>query len=222
MTAAIDFYFDFSSPYGYFASTRIDELAQQYGRIVAWHPILLGVVFKTTGAAPLPLVPLKGEYSWLDFERTARHHGIAYRRPTNFPLPTQQAARAMLWIQNHHGNDLATKFAKAAYRALFVDDVNIAEPAELVKLAGPLGIDPHAMDAGAASAEIKDQLKAEMSVAIAKGVFGSPFVVVDGEPFWGFDRFDQIEARLAGEQPTGLRAGLHVVPREEPKEKKPA
>jgi 2-hydroxychromene-2-carboxylate isomerase len=218
MTAAIDFYFDFSSPYGYFASTRIDELAQKYGRIVAWHPILLGVVFKTTGAAPLPQVPLKGEYSWLDFERTARHHGIAYRRPSNFPLPTTQAARAMLWIQNHHGNDLANEFAKAVYRAFFVDDINIAEPAELMKLAAPLGIDALAMDAGATSADIKDQLKAEMSVALAKGVFGSPFVVVDGEPFWGFDRFDQIEARLASERPTGLRA----VPREELKEKKPA
>ena len=37
MTAPIDFYFDFSSPYGYFASTRIDELAQKYGRGVLWH-----------------------------------------------------------------------------------------------------------------------------------------------------------------------------------------
>ncbi|MGO4331860.1 2-hydroxychromene-2-carboxylate isomerase [Cupriavidus sp. M-11] len=227
MSAAIDFYFDFSSPYGYFASTRIDELAQKYGRIVAWHPILLGVVFKTTGSAPLPQVPLKGEYCWLDFERTARFHDIEYQRPTHFPLPTTQAARAMLWLQNHHGDDIATAFAKAVYRALFVDDINIAEPAELVKLAEPLGIDAHAMDAGASSFQIKDQLKAEIEVAMAKGVFGSPFVIIDGAPFWGFDRFDQIEALLKSRRPTELRA-VAASPASTPgntdssKEKKPA
>ncbi|PZX25265.1 putative thioredoxin oxidoreductase [Cupriavidus phytorum] len=218
MTAAIDFYFDFSSPYGYFASTRIDDLAQKYGRNVAWHPILLGVVFKTTGASPLPQLPLKGDYSWRDFERTARFHGIDYKRPTHFPLPTTHAARAMLWLQNHHGDDLAAAFARSVYRALFVDDINIAEPAEIMKLAEPLGVDVQALDAGATSYQIKDQLKAEIEVAMAKGVFGSPFVIVDGEPFWGFDRFDQVEAHLKSRRQTELRA----VPNPETKEKKPA
>jgi len=219
MTAAIDFYFDFSSPYGYFASTRIDELAQKYGRNVAWHPILLGVVFKTTGSAPLPQVPLKGDYAWRDFERTARFHGIEYKRPKHFPLPTTQAARAMLWLQNHHGDDLAAAFAKAVYHAFFVEDINIAEPAELVKIADALGIDGRAMDAGTSSPQIKEQLKAEIEVAMAKGVFGSPFVIIDGEPFWGFDRFDQIEAHLKSGRPTVLRA---VEPPDTSKEKKPA
>jgi 2-hydroxychromene-2-carboxylate isomerase len=36
----IDFYFDFSSPYGYFASLRIDELAARYARTVNWRPYL--------------------------------------------------------------------------------------------------------------------------------------------------------------------------------------
>ncbi|CAG2138115.1 2-hydroxychromene-2-carboxylate isomerase [Cupriavidus yeoncheonensis] len=219
MTAAIDFYFDFSSPYGYFASTRIDELAQKYGRFVAWHPILLGVVFKTTGSSPLPQIPLKGEYCWRDFERTARFHGIEYKRPAHFPLPTTHAARAMLWLQNHHGADTATAFARSVYHALFVDDINIAEPAEIAKLAEPLGVDVLAMDAGATSYQIKDQLKAEIEVAMAKGVFGSPFVIIDGEPFWGFDRFNQIEDHLKRGRQTELRAVTSV---DGNKEKKPA
>lgn len=217
MTAPIDFYFDFSSPYGYFASTRIDELAQKYGRYVAWHPILLGVVFKTTGCSPLPTVPLKGEYAFRDFERTAKHHDIEYRRPPNFPLPTTQAARAMLWLQNHHGADRANAFARAVYHAYFVEGTNIAEPAELVRIAAAQGVDAHAMDAGASSHQIKEQLRAEIDVAIAKGVFGSPFIIIDGEPFWGFDRFDQVEAHLRRSRPVELRAvGT------DNKEKKPA
>ncbi len=222
MSAVIDFYFDFSSPYGYFASTRIDELAQKHGRIVKWHPILLGVVFKTTGSAPLPSIPLKGDYAWLDFERTARFHGIAYNRPTHFPIPTTHAARAMLWIQNHKGDDLATAFAKAVYHAFFVEDINIAEPAEIRKIAEGLGIDADALDAGATGYQIKDQLKAEIDVAMAKGVFGSPFVIIDGEPFWGFDRFNQVEAVLKAGRQTELRAVGATPGAERNQEKKPA
>ncbi|MFZ1898898.1 MAG: DsbA family protein, partial [Azonexus sp.] len=51
MAEPIDFWFDFSSPYGYLMSERIDELTARFGRKVRWHPILLGVVFKATGSA---------------------------------------------------------------------------------------------------------------------------------------------------------------------------
>lgn len=220
MTAPIDFYFDFSSPYGYFASTCIDEIAQKHGRYVAWHPILLGAVFKTTGSAPLTSIPIKGEYCWRDFERTAQYHNIDYKRPSHFPLPTQHPARAMLWLQNHHGADIATAFGKAVYRALFAEDINIAEPAEIARIAESLGVDGAAVNEGATSYQIKDQLKAEVDVAMAKGVFGSPFVIIDGEPFWGFDRFDQVEEHLK-ERTKGRQTELRAVP-DFNKEKKPA
>jgi 2-hydroxychromene-2-carboxylate isomerase len=195
-TAAIDFYFDFSSPYGYFAAMRIDALAAKYGRDVEWHPVLLGVVFKVTGGQPLPMVPMKGDYVHRDFERTARFHDIPYKRPTAFPVSTQHAARAMLWVQNQHGDDKAIEYAKAVYQAYFIEDMNIGDPANLGKLGAARGIDSAALEAGIATQQIKDQLKAEVDLAMAKGVFGSPYAIVDGEPFWGFDRFDQIEATL--------------------------
>ncbi|MBE3035199.1 MAG: DsbA family protein, partial [Actinobacteria bacterium] len=81
-------------------------------------------------------------------------------------------------------------------RALFVDDINIGEPTEVMKIADAMGIDGAALNAGASSQQIKDQLKAEIDLAMSRGVFGSPYVIVDGEAFWGFDRFDQIEALL--------------------------
>ena len=92
MAAPIDFYFDFSSPYGYLAAQKIDALAAKHGRTVDWHPMLLGVVFKETGAAPLTMIPLKGDYSRRDFERSARFHGIAgFRMPPKFPIPSAGA-----------------------------------------------------------------------------------------------------------------------------------
>ncbi len=59
MSAPIDFYFDFSSPYGYVASELIEALAAKHGRTVLWHPMLLGVAFKAIGTAPLPRQPQK-------------------------------------------------------------------------------------------------------------------------------------------------------------------
>jgi 2-hydroxychromene-2-carboxylate isomerase len=60
MPQPIEFYFDFSSPYGYLASEKIDDLAARYNRKVNWRPILLGVVFKQTGGAPLTLAAAQG------------------------------------------------------------------------------------------------------------------------------------------------------------------
>jgi len=196
MAAAIDFYFDFTSPYGYFAAQGIDQLGARYGRAVEWHPILLGVVFKTTGAAPLPQVPLKGPYSMHDFERSARFHGIAYRQPQPFPIATQATARAMLWLQDQYGKQRAIDFAKAAYRAYFVDGVQIGDAANVAQIAAALGADAAALTEALGGAPLKERLKTEVEQAIARGVFGSPFMIVDGESFWGLDRFDQLEAYL--------------------------
>jgi 2-hydroxychromene-2-carboxylate isomerase len=196
LATALDFYFDFVSPYGYFASTKIEALAAKYQRTVAWHPVLLGVVFKLTGAQPLTMVPMKGDYSRHDFERTARFHGIAFQFPKDFPLATQAAARVMLHLQAAQGADSAVAFAKAVYHAYFVEGVNIGEPGNIVQIAASLGHDAAAIESAMNSAPVKEQLKAEIDGAIQRGVFGSPFVIADGEPFWGLDRFDQLEAFL--------------------------
>lgn len=191
----IDFYFDFSSPYGYLASERIDDLAARYGRQVRWHPILLGVVFKTTGAAPLTSVPLKGDYSRRDFARSARFLGIPFALPEKFPVATQHAARAYYWL---HDRDraLAQAFAHGVFRALFVAGRDVSELPLVLELAAGLGADVVALQAALGDTALKDRLRTACETAIARGVFGSPYIIVDGEPFMGADRLPQIERWL--------------------------
>ena len=197
MPAPIEFYFDFSSPYGYLASEKIDAIAARHGRKVRWRPILLGVVFKQTGAVPLTLAPLKGEYSLHDFSRSARFMGIPYAHPATFPLATQHAARAYYWLFDQpHGHGMARNFARAAYRALFVDGRDISDPAVVLELAVQLGADRAALTEALASTALKDRLKAECEAAIGKGVFGSPYLIVDDEAFFGADRLPQLERWL--------------------------
>lgn len=192
---AIDFYFDFSSPYGYLASRKIEALAARHGRVLRWHPLLLGVVFKQTGAAPLTEVPVKGPYSKRDFARSARFHDIEFAMPPVFPIATQAPARMVLWAATQEPT-AAARMTQALYRAYFVDGLDISKADVAAEVAGKAGFDAAAARAAVDDQAIKDALKREVESAMAAGVFGSPFVVVDGEPFWGLDRFDQLDRWL--------------------------
>jgi 2-hydroxychromene-2-carboxylate isomerase len=190
MKAPIDFYFDFSSPYGYLAANKIEPLAAKYGRAVTWRPMLLGVAFKATGGVPLPSIPLKGDYAKRDFLRSARFHDVPFRLPEPFPVSTVAPCRAFYSLQDEKDR---VNLAKALYRAYFLDNVNISAPENVLKIGAAVGCRPDIE-----SQAVKDKTRAEVDAALAKGVFGSPYIVIDGEPFWGMDRFDQIERWLKG------------------------
>ncbi|MBE0625982.1 MAG: 2-hydroxychromene-2-carboxylate isomerase [Burkholderiales bacterium] len=196
MTAAIDFYFDFSSPYGYIASTRIDALGAKYGREVVWRPFLLGAAMKITGGAPLPGIPLKGDYAKRDFARSAKFYGVEYKLPSTFPISSQAPARAFYWL-NRSDPERAKALVRALYRAYFVDDINISNPEDSIAVCAKFGLAADDVRAAINDAAIKELLKAEVDQAIARGAFGSPYIIVDGEAFWGVDRLDQIEKWLA-------------------------
>ena len=196
MPSAVDFYFDFSSPYGYLASEKIEALAAGHARSVDWHPMLLGVVFKETGARPLTQVPLKGDYSKRDMARSARLHGVAFRMPSVFPIATQAPARIVLWLKREQPA-LVAGAAHALFRAFFVDDVDISNPDHAASTAAKCGADPVAARAAIDDPAIKDALKQENEQAIGRGVFGSPFVIADGEAFWGVDKLEQVERWLS-------------------------
>ena len=196
MTAPIDFYFDFSSPYGYFASARIEEIAAKHGRSVVWRPILLGAVFKITGQQPLPTIPLKGSYAKHDLARSARLFGMPFRLPTKFPIAGQAPSRAYYWVADRDGAQGRT-LAQALYRAYFAEDRDISNPEVTANVAAKLGLNREELLHALNDPAVKERLKNEVDAAIERGVFGSPYVIVDGEPFWGSDRLDQVDRWLA-------------------------
>ncbi|MGH6948386.1 MAG: 2-hydroxychromene-2-carboxylate isomerase [Kiloniellales bacterium] len=196
MPAAIEFYFDFSSPYGYLAAQRIDAIAARHDRAVAWKPFLLGAIFKTTGAKPLLEIPLKGSYAARDLQRSARQLGVPFRLPEPFPFAAVAASRAFYWAWDEDNAD-ARELAKALYHAAFGEGRSIAGAEEVAGIAAGLGYQRHEVAAVLADPRIKDRLREEVAGAEAKGVFGSPYILVDGEPFWGHDRLHEVELWLA-------------------------
>ena len=195
MSDPIDFYFDFSSPYGYFAAARIDALAAKHGRSVTWRPLLLGAVFKVNGQQPLPNIPLKGSYAKHDMLRSARWFELPFKIPAKFPINTIAPCRAFYWV---HVQDaaLAKQFALALYHAYFAEDRDISNPDVTAHVAAKLGIDKNALATALNDTALKERTRNEVDAAIERGVFGSPYIVIDGEPFWGADRLDQVERWL--------------------------
>ena len=196
MAQPVEFYFDFSSPYGYFASNQIDELAARHGRTVHWRPILLGAIFKITGQQPLPTIPLKGSYAKHDLVRSARLLGMPFKLPSKFPIAGQAPSRAYYWIADRD-TALARTAAQALYRAYFAEDRDISNPEVTANVAAKLGVNRDELLQALNDAAVKERLKNEVDAAIERGVFGSPYIVIDGEPFWGADRLDQAEKWLA-------------------------
>jgi len=195
MPNAIDFYFDFSSPYGYLASTRIEAIAARHGRRVSWRPFLIGALYKQLGYMPLEQ-PGKRAYLLHDVPRSARAIGVKLSFPPSFPEALIAPARAVYWIADQNP-EVAGAFAAAAFRAYWSDGRKLADPQVVAEIAAAHGFAKDTVLAALNDQAVKDRLKAETDAAIAAGVFGSPFIVIDGEAFWGADRLDQVEKWLA-------------------------
>ena len=105
------------------------------------------------------------------------------------------ATRAYYWVERHHPH-AAHEFGRAAFRAYFGEGRDLREPDILADLAAPLGIPRQDLRDGMVTPEIKEQAKVASDEALSKNVFGSPFLIVDGEPFWGWDRPPMLEEWL--------------------------
>lgn len=196
MAERIEFFFDFSSPFAYLASCRIEAIAARHGREVWWRPMMLGPALAASGNRPNIQVPLKGRYFERDVPRSARMLGIPFKMPRRFPLVTLTAARAFYWLEEA-APERAVPFAKAVFKAFFVEDRDVTDRGVLAELLAAVGADAQTALAAGGEARIKERLKAVTGEAVAHGVFGAPFILVDGEPFWGVDRLDQVEHWLA-------------------------
>ena len=196
MKPPIKFYFDFSSPYSYVASEWIEVLAARHGRTVRWHAILLGVAFQAAELKSPVSHPIKRDYTLRDFRRSARFEGLPYTQPEEFPIPTQNAARVFWWLDETQGATAAAAWARAGLRAYFTRGVMLSQPEALKTLAAGCGLDAQQAEAAWQDAHWKARLKRANDEAIGAGVFGAPFFVVEGEPFWGNDRKAQIERWL--------------------------
>lgn len=195
MSRPVEFYFEFASPYGYLASLQIDTIAANHGREVEWRPVMLGEAFKQTGAVPNMHAPMKAPYLLHDVPRFARLLGAPLVLPPTMPMNSLAAGRAYWWLREEEP-DLAKPLAEAVLFAHWGEGREMSAPEQVAEVAEPMGIAAGELVAAVQRPEIKARYKAETMHSIERGVFGSPFIFIDDEPFWGADRLDQIERWL--------------------------
>ena len=193
----IAFYFDFSSPYSYIASEWIEALAARHARTVRWHAILLGVTFQ---AAELRSPVARSDQARILVPRL-RALGALRRRAAHQSRRSFRSRRRTRRASSAGSTPAtaarATGWARHCLRAYFARGVDLSDAAALKALAADFGLDANEAEAVWSDAQWKLRLKSVNEAAIAAGVFGAPFFIIDGEPFWGNDRRPQIERWLA-------------------------
>lgn len=198
----LKFYFDFSCPYAYLASTQIEAFAARVGARLESKPILLGGVFRareTPQNLSEVLAPSKARHNLADMQRQAAFAGVELRMPAGHPMRTVEALRSLLVV-----GPPAWPLVHALYRAYWVDGVEISKPENLRAILAEAGHDADAILAKISDPQIKQELRARTDEAIEAGVFGVPTFVVhdeqsgrDDELFWGVDRLDMVAAEIA-------------------------
>ncbi|MHB8668447.1 MAG: 2-hydroxychromene-2-carboxylate isomerase [Burkholderiales bacterium] len=195
MTKAVEFYFDFGSPYSYLAYKALPAIAAARGAQIVWRPMLLGGVFKATGNHSPAEIPAKSRWMQQDMQRWAARYGAAFRFNPHFPINTLVLMRGAVGMQLR-GADFHA-YTAALFHAMWGKPRNLGDPAELAAVLRQAGLDADAFAALANDEAVKAQLKKQTEEAVARGVFGAPTFFVGDEMFWGQDRLEFVAAALA-------------------------
>ena len=196
MGKKVEFYYDFSSPYTYIASTRIEKICEDNGAELEWKPFLLGGVFNEIGSIPAVQIDNKFRYLRQDFEESARYYGADFNFPELFPLNSVRSMRGAFAALEQ--NKLV-EYNHEMFRLYWIQGIDLSKAEILGEAVSKIGIDSEWFVNRIAEQEIKDNLREETNIAVQRGVFGAPTMFVDEKMFWGNDRLDFLDRYLKGQ-----------------------
>jgi 2-hydroxychromene-2-carboxylate isomerase len=186
----LEFYFEFSSPYAYFASLSVEALCERHGLGLVWRPIMLGAIIRHTGAKPLLTDGIRGEYATMDCHRWARRNGIPFQVPEPFPVNSLKAARGALLYADR---PLLAAYLHACFHACWAEGKDLFQDETIEEIVRGVGEAPEDFFSGIAAPALKQRLIEETEAAHRRGVFGAPTFFYKDEMVWGNDRMPLLE-----------------------------
>jgi 2-hydroxychromene-2-carboxylate isomerase len=183
----------------YLGHGRFTDIAQRSGAEVRVRPVDYGQVFSVSGGLPLPKrAPQRQAYRQVELRRFSAALGIPLNpEPRHFPVPGDPAGLLITVVADLDGADAAMRLTGAVGRAIWTEERNVADNSVLAELLTENGLDVSRL-VQSQQADVKARYAEHTRQAIDAGVFGAPSYVIDGEIFWGQDRLDFVERRLAG------------------------
>lgn len=195
--AHIDYYFVTISPYTYLAGMGLEEIAAKHGATITYRPMNLMKVFEAVGTPPPPKRhPNRQAHRLIDIARCAKMAGMPVNPKPAFWPANPVPSSAMIIAAQEAGNDVGA-LTHAVLRACWAEERDIADDAVLREILSANGLDQSLADSGMLSGA--ETYEKNTKMALEAGLFGAPTYVVDSDAlFWGQDRFDQLDAHLAG------------------------
>lgn len=198
MPTTIGYYFAPQSPWTYLGHERFARIAAAAGATVRVLPMDLGKVFPVSGGLPLgQRAPQRQAYRLVELARFRDALGLPLNvEPRFFPVPGDPAARLIVAVAQADGSEAAMRLAGAVMAAVWVQERDVSSATTLAELLAECGLPAERLAASGTPA-VQARYEQNTQQAIDAGVFGSPSYVIDGEIFWGQDRLDFVERRLA-------------------------
>lgn len=198
MRRTVDYFFAPQSPWMYLGHARFTDIAQRTGAVVRVRPVDYGQIFAVSGGLPLPKrAPQRQAYRLVELRRFSEALGIPLNpEPRYFPVAGDPAGLLINAVAELDGADAAMRLTGAVARAIWSEDRNVADDGVLAELLAENGLDASRL-VQSQQPDVKARYAEHTRQAIDAGVFGAPSFVIGGEIFWGQDRLDFVERRLA-------------------------
>jgi 2-hydroxychromene-2-carboxylate isomerase len=199
MALHIDYYASLNSPWTHLGAARIEAMAMANNATLRIYPVDFGAIFAESGGLPLPKrAPQRQAYRLMELPRWRDHLGIPIHvEPKFFPSGEALTAGCVIGLRETVGDQPAIKLAHRVLKALWQEEKNPADPATLATLITDVGLDPERVLALGAEARWAERRVADTKAALERNVFGAPSYVIGDEIFWGQDRLEFVERRLA-------------------------
>lgn len=204
MARNLSYYFSLVSPWAYLGHAELERIARAREVVIDYRPVNLMELFPDTGGLPLPKRhPFRQDYRFVEMQRWREARDVPLvLKPKFWPFDFKLADRAMLIASDFADQNTVHLLVAFAFRAVWVEERNLADEATLAEVATAAGFDAGKLIEAARSDAAGIAYAANFERARQDGVFGSPSYVLDGEVFWGQDRLGMLDAALvSGREP---------------------
>ena len=197
-TKHIDFYFDYISHNAYLMWHQLPALAEKYQCSVRPIPVLFAGFLKAYGQLGPAEIEPKSAWMNRNVWRKALQLGIPFNTPARHPFNPLLLLRMTAADMPASQRESLTGHL---FRSIWADQIDPTDREQMTDYLEKRGFPARNLMASANDSRVKDRVKTNTEQCLARGGFGVPTALADGELFWGFDDLPYLEKHLAGDDP---------------------